>query len=240
MIRLTSGRFEELADRDGFLVAYPQGVGNSWNDGRVDLRSEASRRGIDDVAFIRALIEALSRRERIDVRRIFVAGMSNGGMMAMRLACGLPDRLRGAAAVAASLSKDASESCRNPSGVSVVLIDGTADPIVPYDGGAVSVLWSRRGDVIGAPKTAQLWSRKCGCDGRTETDLPTPVADGTRVRKIEYEKCASGARVLLYRIDGGGHAWPGGRSYLTERLIGKTSGNLSACDAVWETFSALR
>jgi polyhydroxybutyrate depolymerase len=241
MVRLTKGRFDALAGRDSFVVAYPQGVGRSWNDGRHDLRSEATRSNVDDVGFIRDLIAELSRRYRIDARRVFVAGMSNGGMMAMRLACSLPRELRGVAAVASSLSKDAAAGCPATSAVSVVEIAGTADPIVPYEGGEVKVLRSGRGSVVGAPATAVAWAKKAGCAlVPSEAPLPAAVSDGTSVRRIEYPNCASGARVVLYRVDGGGHAWPGGLPYLGERMIGKTSGNLAACDAIWEIFSGLR
>ncbi len=240
MVRLTKGGFDALADRDGFVAAYPQGVGKSWNDGRHDLRSEATRENVDDVGFVRDLIAELSRRYPIDRHRVFVAGMSNGGMMAMRLACSLPE-LRGAAAVAASLSDDAAATCPATSRVSVVEIAGTADPIVPYGGGEVRVLWMGRGRVTGAPATPESWAKKAGCRMTpAETDLPAKVSDGTSVREIEYPGCGSGARVILYRVEGGGHAWPGGMPYLTERMIGRTSGNLDACGAIWEVFSSLR
>jgi polyhydroxybutyrate depolymerase len=241
MVKLTKGRFDALADRDGFVVAYPQGVGRSWNDGRHDLVSEATREHVDDVGFFRDLIAELSRRYPIDRRRAFVAGMSNGGMMAMRLACSLSSELRGVAAVASSLSKDAAASCPGASAVSVVEIAGTADPIVPYGGGEVKVLWMGRGSVTGAPQTAAAWAKRAGCGlVASETPLAAVVADGTSVRRIEYPGCASGARVVLYRVEGGGHAWPGGLPYLGERMIGKTSRNLDACDAIWEVFSALK
>ena len=240
MVRLTKGRFDALADRDGFVVAYPQGIGRSWNDGRKDLRSEAARKNVDDVGFVRDLIGELARRFPVDRRRVFVAGMSNGGMMAMRLACSLPGEVRGVAAVASSLSNDAAAACPAASAVSVVEIAGTADPIVPFEGGEVRALGMPRGSVFGAPKTAALWARKAGCRmPPAEAGLPAAVEDGTRVRKIEYAACSSGARVVLYGVEGGGHAWPGGVPYLGERIIGKTSANLSACDAIWEVFSAL-
>ena len=241
MVRLTRGRFEALADRDGFVVACPQGVGRSWNDGRSGLPSRATREGVDDVGFVHDLIAELARRYPVDRRRVFVAGISNGAMMAMRLACALPGELRGVAAVAGSLPRDIAGTCPATSAVSVVEIAGTADPIVPYDGGEVRALGMPRGAVLGALRTAELWSRKAGCRmPPTEADLPAPVADGTRVRKIEYPGCSSGGRVILYRVDGGGHAWPGGLPYLGEGMIGKTSANLSACDAIWDVFSGLR
>ncbi|HET9793946.1 MAG TPA: PHB depolymerase family esterase [Thermoanaerobaculia bacterium] len=241
MVTLTQGRFDALADRDGFVVGYPQGVGRSWNDGRRDLPSRATLERIDDVGFFRELVADLSRRFPIDRRRVFVAGISNGGIMALRLACELPRDVRGVAAVGASLARDLAGGCRAPSAVSVVEIAGTTDPIVPYAGGEVRALGAPRGAVLGAPSTAELWAAKAACRApAVETDLPAPISDGTRVRKIERPGCASGARVVLYRVEGGGHAWPGGRPYLSERLIGKTSRNLSACDAIWEIFSGLK
>jgi polyhydroxybutyrate depolymerase len=239
MVRLTRGGFDALADRRGFVVAYPQGVGKSWNDGRHDLRSAANRENVDDVGFIRDLITEIAGRYPIDRRRLFVAGMSNGGMMAMRLACSLPE-VRGVAAVASSLSDDAAAKCPATSTVSVVEIAGTADPIVPFAGGEVKVLWMGRGRVTGAPETAGSWAKKAGCRlVPEEAALPAKVSDGTTVRKIEYPGCATGARVVLFRVEGGGHAWPGGLPYLSERMIGKTSGNLDACSAIWEIFSGL-
>ncbi|HET7452938.1 MAG TPA: PHB depolymerase family esterase [Thermoanaerobaculia bacterium] len=239
MIKLTKGGFDTLADGRGFVVGYPQGVGKSWTDGRHDLRSAANREHVDDVGFIRDLITELAGRYPVDRRRVFVAGMSNGGMMAMRLACSLPE-VRGVAAVASSLSDDAAAKCPATSTVSVVEIAGTADPIVPYAGGEVKVLWMGRGEVTGAPGTAKSWAEKAGCRlVPEEAELPARVSDGTSVRKIEYPGCATGARVVLFRVEGGGHAWPGGLPYLSERMIGRTSGNLDACSAIWEIFSGL-
>ena len=241
MVRLTKGGFDALADRERFVVAYPQGVGKSWNDGRHDLRSAAAREDVVDVGFLRDLIAELARWYPVDRRRVFAAGMSNGGMMAMRLACSLAGELRGVAAVASSLSQDAAAACPATSAVSVVEIAGTADPIVPYGGGEVRVLWMGRGTVIGAPATAESWAKKAGCRmAPAETRLAPKVSDGTAVRRIEYPGCAAGTRVVLYRVDGGGHAWPGGLPYLGERMIGRTSGNLDACAAIWEIFAGLR
>jgi polyhydroxybutyrate depolymerase len=236
MVRLTESRFDRLADRDGVLVAYPQGVGRSWNDGRSDTPSRARRQKVDDVAFFRDLIGELSRLYPVDRARVFAAGMSNGGMMALRLGCSLGDEIAGVAAVGASLPEDVVPLCPETTKVSLVLIDGTADPIVPYGGGEVRVLWRGRGEVIGAERTFKLWSQAAGCRGPAkETRLPDKSADGTHVTKIEASGCAS-TSVVLYRVEGGGHAWPGGEPYLGERLIGKTSANLSACDAIWEDF----
>jgi polyhydroxybutyrate depolymerase len=239
MVRLTKGRFDELADRDGFYVVYPQGVGNSWNDGRRDIRSKAREQNVDDVGFFRALVAHLASTHEIDRSRVFVTGMSNGGMMSLRIGCSLPEVFRGVAAVAASLPEDVVPFCSGRPAGTLLLFDGTADPIVPYSGGGVRVLWSDRGRVIGAEKTAALWAEREGCRGApASSKLPSTVPDGTRVSRLDYPACPGGG-VTLFRIAGGGHAWPGGRPYLTEGLIGKTSRNLSTCDAIWECFSKI-
>ena len=241
MIRLTRGRFDELADRDRFVVVYPQGFGKSWNDGRNDLPSKARQENVDDVAFFRILIDELAKKYPIDRRRVFVAGISNGAMMSLRLGCSLAGSVRGVAAVAGSLPADVVGFCPATSSVNLVLIDGTADPIVPYGGGMVRVLWSNRGRVIGAEPTAALWAQGAGCRAAPPRgELPDRTSDGTHVSRIGYAGCDTGARVILYRVAGGGHTWPGGAPYLGERLVGKTSGNLSACDAIWELFGSIR
>jgi polyhydroxybutyrate depolymerase len=161
---LTNGRFNELADRDGFFVVYPQGIDKSWNDGRLDKISGAHRKGIDDVGFFRALIEHLSAIEPL---------------------------------------------CRSESAVSLAVFNGTEDPLVPYNGGQITVFRRERGEVLSTAETIRIWRKKNRCTSEArKTQLTDIVADGTRVTKIEYTQCAAASKVVLYRIDGGGHAWP--------------------------------
>ena len=237
MVRLTNGRFNALADEHGFFVVYPQGVGRSWNDGRPDPISRAHAERIDDVGFIEALIDRLAVEHPIDSGRVFSTGISNGGLMSFRLACGATSRVRAIAPVTASLPTAVADSCRKGPGIALALFNGTDDPLVPYDGGTIRVLGQDRGEVLPTAETIAVWIARNGCDDAPERALqPDASDDGTRVETISYRSCRSGAPVILYRVSGGGHTWPGGHQYLGERLVGRTSRDIDACDEIWRFF----
>ena len=241
MLRLTKQRFNELADRDGFFVVYPQGFDKSWNDGRADKISGAHRKGIDDVGFLRALIEDLIDRYPIDDRRIFVTGISNGGLMSYQLACSLPDHIRAIAPVTAQIPAAIAPFCGAESAVSLAVFNGTKDPLVPYNGGQISVFRRQRGAVLSTDETIRIWRQKNRCSPEARvTELPDIADDGTRVTKIEYSRCEKGSKVVLYRIDGGGHTWPGGRQYLPARWVGRTSRDINGCDEIWSFFKSFK
>jgi polyhydroxybutyrate depolymerase len=240
MLRLTNRRFNELADRDGFFVVYPQGIDNSWNDGRPDKISDAHRKGIDDVGFLRALIEDLITHYPIDTKRIFVTGISNGGLMSFQLGCSLPDTIRAIAPVTAQIPAAIAPLCYSESAVSLVVFNGTADPLVPYNGGQIEVFSRQRGVVLSTDETIHIWRRKNRCSPEAViAELPDVAADGTRVTKIEYSQCKNESKVVLYRIEGGGHTWPDGRQYLPVKWVGRTSRDINGCDEIWRFFRNL-
>ena len=240
MVRLTKSMFNQLADRDGFFVVYPQGIEKTWNEGRGDLISEAHRRRIDDVGFFRRLIEYLVSEYPIDTDRVFATGISNGGLMSFRLACSLPDKIRAIAPVTASIPSAILPLCRSESPVSLAVFNGTEDPLVPYYGGQITVFRQQRGEVLSTDETIKIWLEKNRCTSKPKvTVLPDLTEDGTRVTKIEYNQCSAGSKVVLYRIEGGGHTWPGGRQYLPVRLIGRTSRDINACDEIWSFFRSI-
>jgi polyhydroxybutyrate depolymerase len=240
MLWLTKGRFNELADRDGFFVVYPQGIDKSWNDGRPDKISGAHRKGIDDVGFLRALIEHLIAQYPMDSDRVFVTGISNGGLMSFRLGCRLPDKIRAIAPVTAQIPSAMAPLCRSESTVSLAIFNGTKDPLVPYNGGQITVFRQQRGEVLSTDKTISVWRQKNHCSAEpVVTELPDVAADGTRVTKIEYSQCDNESKVVLYRIEGGGHTWPDGRQYLPERRIGRTTRDINGCDEIWDFFRSL-
>lgn len=241
MVRITRNRFNELAEQRGFYVVYPQGIDKSWNEGRKGRIDGAHRRNIDDVGFLGALIDHLKSSYAIDTGRVFVTGMSNGGMMALRLGCSLPDKIRGIAPVVSSIPVDILALCQAPSNVSLVLFNGTRDPLVPYDGGTINAFGQKRGEIIAIERTLDLWRTKARCGATPVTrNLPDIAEDGMRVVRVEYRQCEADAKVVLYRIEGGGHTWPGGEQYLGERLVGRTSRDISAADELWTIFSELR
>ena len=239
MVSLTNDRFNELADRYGFLVVYPRGIDKGWNDGREGDHSTAAYEGIDDVGFFRTLIHELGKKYPVDEERIFTCGISNGGFMSNRLACELPELISGAALVAATMGRKYATLCRPAEGVDILLINGTDDPLVSWEGGPVRVLGQERGEVLSAREAVRHWVKINGCDTVPVIEhLPDrDPDDGTTVACYRYFHQNGGNEVVLVEVQGGGHTWPGGRQYLGERIIGKTSRDIKACDLIWEFFN---
>jgi polyhydroxybutyrate depolymerase len=231
---LTRGAFNRIADREGAVVVYPEGVGRHWNDGR-DLPETAARDNVDDVGFILALIEELARQYGLDRGRIFSTGISNGGFMSMRLACDAAETFAAVAPVTAVLSENLGARCAPSRPVAIMIINGTEDPLVPWAGGTVKVLGVSRGAVWSAERTFERWLELDGCSrhrgegARTDND----PADKTAV-VVHLERCRGDVEVRLYEIEGGGHTWPGGVAYANERLVGRVSQELDASAEIWK------
>ena len=158
--------------------------------------------------------------------------------MTLRLACEAADLFQGFVAVASSLGEELSARCHPPAAARrVALIDGTADPLVPWAGGEVRVLGSRRGRVLGAETSFAVFRAIAGCGGvESEPPLNRIADDGTSVSVHRAVGCDGGASVVLYEITGGGHAWPGGLRYAREWLIGKVSREIDATEETWRFF----
>lgn len=229
--------FDAIADRYGFLVAYPDGIDRGWNDGRSQVAGTS-----DDLAFVKALLDALSARYSIDRRRIYAMGMSNGATFTQYLACNLAGRLAAIAPVAGSMPADDLTGCRPARALSVLEIGGTADRLMPYDGGTVAPRAgiASRGTVLSLSQTVAFWAARAGCSKQPLTTYLSPVEpqDGTHVVKTEYRDCSKGNAVVSYTIEGGGHAWPDGWPYLPAWAIGITSNQLDASDVIAKFFLA--
>jgi len=236
MVKLTG--FNAVSDREGFIVVYPDGIDRHWNDGRGVEWYRAHTQDIDDVGFISALIDELSRKLNIDAKRVYATGISNGGMMSYRLGCELSDRIAAIAAVAASLAVNKVKEWSPTRPIPVMIIAGTADPLVPWNGGDIRYGERIYGTVLSVPETVEFWVEKNGCTARPVVRrLPdSDPADGTVVRREAYSGCKDGAEVVLYAVEGGGHTWAGGLQYLPERIIGKTSREFSASEVIWQFF----
>lgn len=231
---LTRGAFNRIADREGAIVVYAEGVDRHWNDGR-DLPETAARENVDDVGFIRALIEEVARRHPLDRGRIFSTGISNGGFMSMRLACDAAETFAAVAPVTAVLSEKLGARCAPSRPVAIMIINGTEDPLVPWTGGMVKVLGVSRGAVWSADRTFERWLELDGCGGRRGDGARTDndPADKTAV-VVHRERCGADVEVRLYEIQGGGHTWPGGVAYANERLVGRVSQELDASEEIWK------
>jgi polyhydroxybutyrate depolymerase len=215
--------FTELAEREGFAVAYPDGIGGRWNDGR---RPSAR----DDVGFVRALVDSLRREVTVDSSRIYATGISNGAMLSYRLACDLPGVFAAIAPVAGALPVNLSERCAPATPLSVASFQGTADPSLPYDGGGTPPA-----AVLSAERSVAFWAGAAGCaTGRPATVVSDTVADGTRLRRLSYPDCLGHRDVVLYTIEGGGHTWPGGPE--ASRRVGRVSREVSATRVIWDFF----
>ena len=215
----TGRRFERLADEKGLLVVYPDGEGRHWNDGR----GQPGAKAVDDVSFLGALAESLVRSGAADPGRLYAVGISNGGFMAHALACLDSGRWAAVSAVAASMGEELSVKCRPSRPVSVLMVNGTEDRLVPWGGREVRFLWKRMGRKLTVPETFARWAELDGCSGDPErSELPDAAEDGTRWSLEARRSCRGGSEVLLYKVAGGGHTWPNGTVYL-KRIVGATS-----------------
>lgn len=242
MIVLTHRGFNKLADKDGFIVVYPDGIELNWNDGRMDeeANDRAHRENIDDVGFLSALIDTMIIDYNIDPKRVYFTGISNGAIMSYRLACEISHKITAIAPVDGSIPFLLFPEC-SPSGpVSVLAINNVKDPLVPFEGGEVYGQFHRikLGKVLSVDESVGFWVNRNRCSTTPVlTEEPdTDPRDGTRVTRKEYLKGTDGTEVILYVIDGGGHTWPGGFQYLPAWIIGKTCKDIDANEIIWAFF----
>ena len=231
MMAVTQRGFERIADKERIVVVYPDALERRWND---------QAGSVDDAGFLLAVVDKLSAAGIVDRKRVYMAGISNGGMMAQRMACEHSDRVAGIATVAGSLPEKLAGTCNPSQPIPVIIIHGTEDPIVPWGGGAVAG-FEEFGKVLSARETAGFWAKKNQCRGSALV-VPEPERDpkdGTSVRLEIFADCTSNADVSLIAVEGGGHTWPGGYQYLPERFIGRTSRDIDANQMIWGFFRRL-
>ena len=224
----TQYRWDAMADRNGFVVLYPDGFQRAWNAG--DCCGQPRARGVDDVAFIEAAIRATARAYATDPERLYVTGMSNGAMMTYRLACESALPIAAIAPVAGTLTV----ACDHPQRVSVLHVHGLADGNVPIGGGVgvgfARVLYRPVADGIAVFRKADE------CAGPvTTTAGPVTTARSS---------CANGKTVQLTTVAGAGHQWPGSvpppaRAAAILRLDGPSAA-LDATEVIWSFFAAAR
>ncbi|MCJ7655502.1 MAG: phospholipase [Dehalococcoidia bacterium] len=236
MVKLTG--FNAVADKENFVIVYPDGIEGHWNDGRGIQRYRTQIENIDDVGFISALIDRLSDKLNIDARRVYVTGISNGGMMSHRLGCELSQKIAAISPVAGNIQVSKASVWSPSRPLPVLIINGTDDPLVPGAGGDIHFGKTELGEVLSVADTVKFWASQDECSASpTITQLPDKdPSDGTTVRKEVYGGCQDGVEVVLYAIEGGGHTWPGGLQYLPESVIGKTSREFNAGEVIWQFF----
>ena len=201
----------------GFWAVLPAPNNGQWHD-------DASYQPDDDVNFVSAVIDALVA-QGVDATRIYAAGYSDGGFMTDRLACELSNKIAAFGIDAATLIKTAPTYCKPAVQRPKLVIMGTADNVVSYDGGTYT---------DSAAAAMSYWNGEQHCGGMVASTLPTIASDGTSVQLDNYTGCTAGQALKLYTVANGGHAWPGG---LTQS-VGKTSENLNATGLIWSFAAA--
>jgi polyhydroxybutyrate depolymerase len=222
------GGWDEMARRHGFVAVYPDGINRSWNAGGCC--GAAMRRNVDDIGFLTALIDRVQHDRGTDHARVFVTGISNGGMMAYRLACEASGRVAAIAPVSATL---AFGGCNPVHPVSLLHIHGLADGNVPFAGGRPTS--SFQVDPPAYPPVRDGIDRFVSASGCAPAPQPSTGPD-PRVTTQRWESGAGGTAVELVTIADGGHSWPGGRRLL--RALDPPSDALDATQVIWWFFAA--
>jgi polyhydroxybutyrate depolymerase len=231
MIKQTG--FNGIADRGGFIVVYPEGFKRGWADGRGI--THADKQGVDDVAFIDKLIKVLQEIFPIDHARIYIVGHSNGGFMAQRLAIERSHKFATVAVVAASLSEWLASRFTPGRSMPILFIHGTADPVTPYEGG----MQPGGARVLSVEDTVKIWAHFNGCNKSPEVQEAHGINGVTLVSVFTYVSCQNHSQVKLYRIEGGGHVWPGESEGLPKSEVGKLSSEIDASEEIWKFFEGM-
>lgn len=228
-----------VADREGFLVVYPQGIDNRWNDGRTpDETAVGDANDADDTGFLNGLADALVAQGVADPKRLFVSGISSGGFMALKLGCTEGSRFAGYGAIAASMPVSAKDACKLSSPVPVVMINGTADEIIPFGG------TSNRPEPQNIAPPLDVAARFADLNGcSSASEMPVSNADGknpVNVTLRSWSGCKTGASVEFYAVKGGGHQAPAinekASSIVLDMLVGARSHDLDTAETIWAFF----
>jgi polyhydroxybutyrate depolymerase len=221
-----------VADKEGFIAVYPNGSGNTpnkmltWNDGF--LNSYARKKNIDDVKFIRLLIEKLKKDYNVDEKKLYFTGISNGGIMCYRLACEAPEYVSAIAPVSSSMVGYL-DDCKHAQSVPVIIFHGKDDKNIPYMGGTGEKGFAKY-DYPSVQQAVDFWITRNGLSR-------IPIDEG-RIGSATY-KCygsKSQKQVILWTLEDGGHTWPGGNRDLPESVTGKVNTDISASYEMWKFF----
>ncbi len=225
-----SYHWDDAAARFGFVVLYPDGIQRAWNAG--ECCGAPQRNGVDDVGFLSALIEQVARDENVDRSRIYVTGMSNGAMMAYRMACEAPLDIAAIGPVAGTLAV----SCERANPTSVLAIHGLADQNVPFEGGIARKGFGGKTVRRSVPASIARWREIDGC--------ASPVSRSEGSVTQTRAACVQNRTVEIITIAGAGHQWPGGNppSALAEALLhlDQPSNALDATATLWSFFASRR
>lgn len=238
---MTYTRLNELADRQGFLVVYPQALPVAWRVYSVEgPRGDTTDQ---DIRFIRAMLDDLQGRlPDVDPARIYATGFSNGGFFTQRLACELPDRIAAFASVASTIGIPLTQACATTRPVPLLMLNMARDQVVIPTGSGrglgIPLIGVTR--IVPLKKTGQFWAQHNGCDSVAHVYHSGPF------QTTRYPGCPATARVLQLQLDHGGHVWPGAqelnttahgvRGFLVRQVLGSPTQDLSANETIWAFF----
>ena len=215
-------KMDVVSDTGNFIVVYPDGISNAWNVGWFGNYHS----GIDDVGFISKIIDTLSLLYNIDLNRVYTCGLSNGGFLSHRLACELGNRIAAIASVAGEFSDSVAYYCAPARKIPVMMIHGTNDPTVPYNGLGG----------IGTEQSISIWLAKNQCSTVNDTIFvpDTNTTDTATAQRIDYRSCAASTEVLFYKVLNGGHTWP---NALINTNYGPTCRDFDGSTEIWHFFN---
>lgn len=224
-----------IAEREGFIALYPDGLDNQWNYGLGI--PEYGTPVPDDDRFLNTLLDDLQQELNIDEQRLYVTGLSNGGLMTQRLACLEADRFAAFASVAATAPFGLTQWCEGTAPVPMLFIQGTADGIMPWDGVQMAHPISGEPFYVTAPmdNTMAFWALHNECDTEFEQ---TPVEnndEGSMAVIFDFVGCPDDAPLRLFGVIGGGHVWPGVRDFESD-VLGEVNMDFNASEVIWDFF----
>ena len=229
-------RFEQIGEAHHALIIFPEAYEGNWNDGRLNDHARSYRDGIDDIAFVDAMLAQMEHDYHIDRSRIYATGFSNGAIFCHYLAAHRSKAFAAIAPVGGPMAIPFSAWFHPQYPVSVLEIHGTADPIVPYGGGKIT---DDGGEVLGAEAATELWAKTNRCRSDC-TEIPVPdrtAQDGCYPEAFEWAQGKDRTDVVLYRIIGGGHTWPGSQiGLLSGFFLGKVCMDFDASEVIWKFF----
>ncbi|MET2984723.1 alpha/beta hydrolase family esterase [Aureibaculum conchae] len=234
---VSDGTLTIAADSRGVILVMPEGIDKRWNDGRPEIFN--GDRMYDDVGFISVIIDEMIQNYGVNANKVYVTGISNGGLMSVRLALELSNKIAAAAPVTAQITK-ALESIVPDTPISIMIINGTADPLVPYDGGYIQVpgITENRGEILSTDETIEKFNafNQCTNPAEIEPSIDNLPRDGTSIEITRYNNCEQRTEVVLVKVVGGGHTWPGGAEYLPPIIVGKVSREINASQLILDFF----
>lgn len=234
--------FDVLADKEGFIVVYPDGYSNHWNDCRASGDYKANTENIDDVSFLKAIEKKISDELNSTFKNRFAAGFSLGGHFSYKLALENPDWISAIAVVSANMPIDANLDCKKEGKfVPILLMNGTKDKINPYNGGVVSFMGNTsRGEVLSTKQTIAYWTTLGKCNSEPQRMILDDynTNDDSTVEKTTWS-CNGKERVSLFKIENGGHAIPHPEN-AGAGLLGTTNKDINAPQIIWQFFDSVK